>query len=75
MYDASEGNTEPVGGGTFLALLLFQLFTGIGSEAGYDGALNVVIKSFPDKIVSPKLPNRHMAHLSAVHRGLLLLES
>ena len=52
MYDASEGNTKPAGGQTFLALILFQLLTGIGSEAGYCATLNVVIKSFPDKIVS-----------------------
>lgn len=52
VYDASEGSTDATGGGTLLTLILFELFTGIGSEAGYAGALNVVVKSFPDKIVS-----------------------
>lgn len=50
VYDSPKNSAEPAGGGTLLILILFQLFSGIGSEAGYCGALNVVMKSFPDRI-------------------------
>lgn len=53
LYDASGGNAEPAGGDTLLALILFEFLSGVGSEAGYCAALNVVMKSFPDRIVSP----------------------
>ncbi|KAF9652133.1 MFS general substrate transporter [Thelephora ganbajun] len=50
VYDASEGNTEPVKGGMLFTLILFGLLSGIGSDAGYSAALNTVAKSFPNKI-------------------------
>lgn len=50
MYDASEHSAEPAGGRTLLGLVLFELFSGMGSAAGYSAALNAVMKSFPDKI-------------------------
>ena len=53
VYDASEDNTEPAGGGTLSTLILFELLSGIGSDTGYSAALNTVAKSFPNKIVSP----------------------
>ena len=52
VYDASEDNTEPAGSGTLFTLILFELLSGMGSDAGYFGALNTVAKSFPNKIVS-----------------------
>ena len=63
VYDASEGNTEPAGGGTLFTLIIFGLLSGIGSTAGYFAALNTVAKSFPNKIVSPN-PDllQHHAH-------------
>ena len=51
VYDASN-NTEPAGPGTLSALILFRLLSGIGSDAAYCAALNAVVRSFPDKIVS-----------------------
>ena len=54
-YDASEGNTEPTGGGTLFTLITFGLLSGIGSAAGYLAVLNTVAKSFPDKFVSSSL--------------------
>lgn len=59
VYDASEGNTEPAGGGTLFALILFELLSGMGSDAGYFSALKTVARSFPNKIVSPSpVPTR-----------------
>lgn len=52
VYDGSEGNTEPAGGGTLFILILFGLFSGIGSVSGHTAGLNTVMKSFPDGIVS-----------------------
>jgi MFS family permease len=52
VYDAFQDNLEPVGGGTLFKVMLSELITGIGSTAGYSASLNVVVKSFPDKIVS-----------------------
>ena len=52
VYDSAEGSTEPAGGLTLFALVVFELFSGIGSEAGFCAAQNAVMKSFPDKIVS-----------------------
>lgn len=50
VYDSAEGNTEPAGSLTLFTLVVFELFSGIGSEAGYSAAQNAVMKSFPDKI-------------------------
>ena len=55
IYDAAEGNTEPARDRTLFMLMLCGLISGIGSMAGYAAALNVVAKSFPNKIVSPYL--------------------
>lgn len=52
VYDSWEGNTKPAGGGTLFTLILCAALFGIGSEAGFCAALNVVMKSFPDRIVS-----------------------
>lgn len=52
VYDAPEGNTGHAGERTLFALILFQLLSGIGSDAGFTVALNAVVRSFPDKIVS-----------------------
>ena len=52
VYDSSEDNTEPAGGGTLFTLILFGFLSGIGSNAGYSAALNTVAKSFPNEIVS-----------------------
>ena len=52
VYDGSEDNVDADSGGKLLALILFQLLSGIGSDAGFCGSLNTVVRSFPDKIVS-----------------------
>jgi MFS family permease len=52
VYDGSQGNTEPVGSGTLLTLVLFEFMTGIGSSAGYTAAFGTLVRSFPDHIVS-----------------------
>lgn len=50
VYDSAEGSTEPAGYPTLFALVVFELFSGVGSEAGFCAAQNAVMKSFPDKI-------------------------
>ena len=52
IYDASEYNMGPVGDGTLFALVLFELLSGIGGGAGYSAALNTIVRSFPDRVVS-----------------------
>jgi MFS family permease len=52
VYDASEDNAKPAGGGTLFALILFEFLSGMGSDAGYFSALKTVARSFPNKIVS-----------------------
>ena len=55
VYDASQGNTRPVGSGTLFTLVMFELLSGVGSNTGYFGALNTVAKSFPNSVVSSNL--------------------
>ncbi|KAF9782320.1 major facilitator superfamily domain-containing protein [Thelephora terrestris] len=50
VYDASEDNTKPAGGGTLFTLILFEFLSGMGSDAGYFSALKTVARSFPNKI-------------------------
>jgi MFS family permease len=52
VYDSSGDNVEADSGGKLLALILFELLSGIGSDAGFCASLNAVVRSFPDKIVS-----------------------
>ena len=52
VYDSSENNTAPAGSGALFTLVLFELLSGVGSNAGFSAALNAVAKSFPSKIVS-----------------------
>jgi hypothetical protein len=55
IYDASGDSPSPAGGGTLFALILFESLSGIGSDAGYSAALNTIVRSFPDKVVSSDL--------------------
>lgn len=52
VFDGSEDDTRPVGNGTLFTLVLSEFLTGVGSNAGFSAALNTVLRSFPDKIVS-----------------------
>lgn len=51
VYDGSEDNSGPAGGGALLSLIFFELLTGIGGWSGYATALNTVARSFPNRIV------------------------
>jgi len=52
VYDGFEDNEGPVGAGTLLSLVFFELLTGVGGYAGYATALNTVARSFPNRIRS-----------------------
>ena len=69
VYDASDNNTEPAGPGTSSALILSRLLSGIGSDAAYCAALNAVVRSFPDKIVSSN--SRSMMSIVLIRRSEL----
>jgi MFS family permease len=76
VYDASEDNTGPAGAGTLSALVLFELFSGIGSDTGYCAAMNAVMRGFPDRIVSSRSSKSIVyAHPSLGYREQLRQES